>query len=138
MRATGFARRRRSPNAGQVETSGVAEQSFTRNDDSREIFGVAVPKGNANRPPWLNKGTQSNTPFSVDTLSIRILPANPRRRYLIIQNKSADVMYINFGQLADIYNGIQISAGGAYELIGGGPGGSFVPSDDVSEGMEQV
>lgn len=118
----------------QPETTAIGEASFTRDDDAREIFAGAPPdknRGEGGPAPWRNRYTQSNTPFIAGTTSTRVLPANSRRAYLIIQNKSVDVMYVNFGQLADIYNGIQISAGGAYEWIGGGEGGSFVPGDDI-------
>jgi len=124
-------RRRRSPNDGQAETSGVGEQSLTRQDDQGRIFAPPARRKPPTPAAWENTGRQSNTPFVIDTDSVRVLPANPLRRYLLVQNKSADVMYVNFGQLATVFNGIQISAGGYYELIGGGPGGSFVPADDV-------
>lgn len=122
----------------QPETSGVGEQTFSRADDRAEVFGDVRLPAVVHKPPvvvasepWVNRSTQANTPFIVGTVGIRVLPANPRRTYLLIQNKSADVMYLNFGQQADLYNGIQISAGGAYELIGGATGGSHCPFDDV-------
>jgi len=83
-------------------------------------------------PDWLNQFTQSNFPFTTDGSSQRLLPANPFRTYLLIQNKSGDFMYVNFGQAATIYNGIRIAAGGNYELIGGARGGAHCPADDVN------
>lgn len=82
-------------------------------------------------PDWLNQYTQSNFPFTIGVTSERILPANPFRTYLLVQNKSADFIFLNFGQVATNYNGIRIAPGGNYELIGGATGGAHCPGDDV-------
>ena len=80
---------------------------------------------------WVNRYTQSNFPFSIGTASERAIPANPLRTYLLIQNKSANILFVNFGQNATTFNGIRIIAGGNYELIGGATGGAFCNGDDV-------
>jgi hypothetical protein len=80
---------------------------------------------------WINRFTQSNFPFNIGIVSERAIPANPLRCYLLIQNKSANIVFVNFGQNATAFNGIRIIAGGNYELIGGATGGAFCPADDV-------
>ncbi len=80
---------------------------------------------------WINRYTQSNFPFSIGVASERALPANPLRTYLLIQNKSANIIFVNFGQNATAFNGIRIISGGNYELIGGATGGAFCNGDDV-------
>jgi len=80
---------------------------------------------------WINRYTQSNFPFTTDGTSQRIIPSNPLRTYLLIQNKSAADMFVNFGQNATTYTGVLIIAGGNYELIGGATGGAHCPADDV-------
>lgn len=80
---------------------------------------------------WTNRYTQTLFPFQIGLSAQRILPANPMRTYLIIQNKSAGVIFVNFGQNPTPTSSITIIAGGNYELIGGAAGGSFVPPDDV-------
>lgn len=97
----------------------------------RAIRGPIQETPPANPNDWLNPYTQSNFPFIVGTASIQILPANPLRCYLLIQNKSAGNMYVNFGQNANTFNGIQIITIGNYELIGGARGGAFCPSDGI-------
>lgn len=83
-------------------------------------------------PAWINNYTTANYPFIVGTAAQQILPANPLRSYLLIQNKDgASDLFVNFGQKATAFNGLIIIPRGNYELIGGATGGSFVPSDSV-------
>lgn len=49
----------------------------------------------------------------------------PGRTYLLIENRSADAIYINFDTHADAVNGIEIAAGGNYERE------QFVPNNDI-------
>lgn len=62
-----------------------------------------------------------NRAFTIPAASaIEIAAAKPDRRYLLIQNNSAAIMYVAFGQPAS--NGgdsIQIAAGGYYESPAG-------------------
>jgi hypothetical protein len=63
---------------------------------------------------------------------VQIVPANPLRVYVLVQNKNAaNDMFINFGSKATEYNGIIIIPRGNYELIGGAEGGAFCPVDSV-------
>lgn len=98
----------------------------------REIQGKRIlDPGAGFAPDWENPYSQSNFPFTIGTASQRIIPDNPLRCYLIIQNKSGGNLFVNFGQNATVFNGIQIIAGGNYELIGGSQGGAFCPADGI-------
>lgn len=96
-------------------------------------------QGRLNRPSggliyeeWKNKFTASNYPFVIGVTSEIIVPANPRRAYVLVQNKSAtDDMFINFGQKATTFNGVIIIPRGNYEFVGGSFGGAFCPADSV-------
>jgi len=84
------------------------------------------------RLAWVNRYTATNFPFVIGTESEQIIPANPLRTYLLIQNKDAGSdMFLNFGQKANAFNGVIIIPRGNFELIGGSQGGPFVPSDSV-------
>lgn len=81
---------------------------------------------------WINRGTLSLFPFTIGITAERILPANPLRIYLIVQNKElVSSIFINFGQNPTAFASIEIFAGGNYELIGGATGGAFSPQDDI-------
>lgn len=83
-------------------------------------------------PEWINNFTTANYPFVIGLTSEQVIPANPLRSYLLVQNKNAaSDMFINFGQKATAFNGVIIIPRGNYEFIGGAVGGSFVPSDSV-------
>ncbi len=98
----------------------------------REAVGPINDPGAGLIPEWINNWTASNFPFVIGLTSERIIPANPLRSYLLVQNKSAaSDMFINFGQKATTFNGVIIIPRGNYEFIGGAVGGSFVPSDSV-------
>jgi hypothetical protein len=72
-------------------------------------FGLA---GNA-KDQWRNRTISNTFPISLLAgVAIRVLPANPRRTGLLIQNKdAAATLFFAFGNIADI-NGLQIAAGG--------------------------
>lgn len=83
-------------------------------------------------PEWVNNYTASNFPFIIGTDSEIIIPANPMRTYVLIQNKDAvSDMFVNFGNNATTFNGVIIIPRGNYELIGGANGGPFCPSNSV-------
>lgn len=83
-------------------------------------------------PEWINYYKASNFPFVIGVVSQQIIPANPLRAYVLIQNKSvASDMFINFGNDATTFNGIVIIPRGNYEFIGGANGGPFSPSDSI-------
>jgi len=80
---------------------------------------------------WINRYTLSLFPFAVGVTAIRVIPANPLRCYLLVQNKSAGDIFINFGQSPTAFTGIRIDSGGSYSFEGGGVGGGFSPVDDI-------
>lgn len=83
-------------------------------------------------PDWINRYTMSSFPFVIGVTAEQVLPANPLRAYIIVQNKNAaSDMFINFGVQASANNSLIIIPRGNYELIGGANGGSFVPSDSL-------
>ena len=83
-------------------------------------------------PEWVNRYKQSNFPFVIGVASEQIIPSNPLRVYVLIQNKNAaSDMFINFGNDATPFNGIIIVPRGNYELIGGANGGPYCPSDSI-------
>lgn len=59
----------------------------------------------------------ANVPATVTNASAQLLAANAARQYLLIQNKdAAGAIYINFGAVATIANGIKLNPGDSYEL----------------------
>ena len=98
---------------------------------ARRRTGRMLEPGKGHIADWTNRYTLSLFPFTIGISPERVLPANPMRTYLIIQNKSAGIIFVNFGQNPTEFASIEIAAGGNYEIIGGAQGGSFVPPDDV-------
>lgn len=83
-------------------------------------------------PEWINEYQTAIFAGTIGLASARIIPANPIRSYLLVQNKdAASDLFINFGNSADSFNGIIIIPRGNYEFIGGATGGPFCPSDSV-------
>lgn len=98
----------------------------------RDMPGPMNDPGAGLIPEWTNNFTATNFPFVIGTTSEQIIPANPLRAYVLIQNKNAaSDMFVNFGNSATTFNGIIIIPRGNYELIGGAVGGPFSPSDSV-------
>jgi len=90
--------------------------------------------GEGDSSEWQNRYTQNNIPFTLEVadLSELIIPANPLRVYVLVQNKDAAAdIFINFGNDATDYNGIIIIPRGNYELIGGAIGGAYCPSNSI-------
>lgn len=83
------------------------------------------PKGTLNpdtgeivKDQYRNRNVSNTTPIQLvgNAASIRVLPNNPRRTGLLIQNKDAtNVLYYGFGQAADI-NSLSLAAGGVLLL----------------------
>ena len=83
-------------------------------------------------PDWINEYRTTLTAAQIDTNGQAIIPANPLRAYLLVQNKDAATdLYFNISNAADAFNGIIIIPRGNYEYVGGANGGSFVPSGTV-------
>lgn len=115
--------RRRTTGLGELSPDLGAERSF----EGKRI----LDPGSMFVTDWINRNTLSLFPFTIGTTAQRILPANPLRTYLVVQNKSGGSIFINFGQNPTEFASIIISAGGNAEFIGGATGGAFSPQDDI-------
>lgn len=74
---------------------------------------VTLPNGQR-VDQFRNRNRRNTTPIQLvgGAPSIRVLPANPLRTGLIIQNKdSAATLFVSYGSQADV-NSLQIAAGG--------------------------
>jgi len=112
-------------------THGLGELNAELSEE-RSIHGKRIlDPGSMFVTDWVNRNTLSLFPFTIGIAAERILPANPLRTYLIIQNKSGGSIFINFGQNPTTFASILIAAGGNAEFIGGATGGAFSPQDDV-------
>ena len=98
---------------------------------ARQPRGRILDPGRGHVADWVNRHTASLFPFTAGLTSFRVLPANPLRAYLLVQNLSASNMFLNFGQNATTTAGIRIIAGGNYEQIGGAPAGAFCSPQDI-------
>lgn len=115
--------RARNPNLGELPESLLRE---------RKPQGKRVLDPNAGFvSDWINRYSLANFPFIVGTASVQLVPANPLRTFLLVQNKSASSMFINFQQAATAFNGLEIIAGGNIVFDGGATGGSFSPGDSI-------
>jgi len=80
-----------------------------------KISGAVTINGTVQPEPIRAVG--SNTAKTVTNASESMLAANAARKYLLIQNKDASGdVYINFGAVATMANGLKIAAGQSYEL----------------------
>lgn len=83
-------------------------------------------------PPPTNNYKSATYAFNATTTSQKVVPANPFRAFLLIQNNdAANAIFVNFGSDATAVNAIKVIAGGNLIFEGGGDGGVFVPSEDV-------
>lgn len=66
--------------------------------------------------------TPTQATFAVNTTSGTLLSASGVRKYLLIQNKGATPIYLNFsGAAATVADGIEVGAGGTAEFVGAQP-----------------
>lgn len=97
----------------------------------RDLNKRILDPGGGLLPDWVNNYTAATYPFVIGTTSEQIVPANPLRCYLLVQNKDgASDMFINFGQKAT-GGSVIIVPGGNYEFVGGAVGGPFSPGNSV-------
>jgi hypothetical protein len=80
---------------------------------------------------FVNRYKYAPYPFLAQLAAQKIITANNRRVYLLIQNKSTGSMFVNFGTIASAFNSFTLVAGASIEFIGGEKGGAFCPADDV-------
>lgn len=98
----------------------------------RDVPGPINDPGADLIPEWINNYTATIISFTAGVVSAQIIPANPLRVYVLVQNKNAaSDMFINFGTAASAVNSITIIPRGNYELIGGANGGPFSPMDSI-------
>jgi hypothetical protein len=86
----------------------------SRDERPGEIIGPVGPNI-SQKKIIINKTVFINTPFTVDLISKQILQGNQARNYLFMQNKSANGMWVVFGNNSSVYSGVYIAAGGFYE-----------------------
>lgn len=85
------------------------------------VVGPVVLNRSRGRPavaaklPPVNRVAMINRGFRVNNNSRRVLPANPKRMYLIIINTSTIPVYVSFSTDSDIGSAIPIQPGGNYE-----------------------
>lgn len=72
-------------------------------------------------------------PFVSQVVSTKVVPANPYRAFLLIQNNdvAANAIFVNFGADANLKNALKIIGGGNLVFEGGAKGGVFCPLEDV-------
>jgi len=100
----------------------------------RRIIGAAPTNIPGNFPgQYLNRNKFATYPFTAELAAAKIVTANIRRVYLLVQNNSATEMFVNFGSNPTLTNAFIIPGGGSQEFIGAntGEGGGFCPWDDV-------
>ncbi len=117
-------KRRRAEGLGEL-TEEIGEE--------RSIHGKRIlDPGSMFVTDWINRNTLSLFPFTIGLTAQRILPANPLRTYLLMQNKGAvGNIFINFGQNPTAFASILIEPGGNIIFEGGATGGAFSPQDDI-------
>lgn len=93
--------------------------------------GIVIGPG-LSAPPATNNYKSATYAFNATAVSQKVVPANPFRAYLLVQNNdAATAVFVNFGADAGLTTGVKIVAGGNFLFEGGGDGGVFVPSEDV-------
>lgn len=60
-------------------------------------------------------GVFSQGDYAISTTSTKIIESNAIRKYLLIQNKGSNAVYVKFGGANSGLDGIKIEAGGSYE-----------------------
>jgi len=118
-------RQRRRTHGGLGELN--AELTTERSQHGKRILNP----GSMVVTDWINRNTLSLFPFTIGIEALRILPSNPLRTYLLIQNKSGGVIFVNFGQNPTQFASVEIPAGGNIIFEGGATGGAFSPQDDI-------
>jgi hypothetical protein len=83
-------------------------------------------------PVAANNYKSAMYPFLSALASTKVVPANPYRAFLLIQNNDAvNAVFVNFGADASLTNALRIVANGNLAFAGGSKGGSFCPLEDV-------
>lgn len=84
---------------------------------------------------YINPYTAAQYSFNAGLVATRIVAANMRRTYLLLQNLEAaggNPIYVGVGVEPTIANGFLIAPdGGFIEFIGGAGGGGYCPRSDI-------
>jgi len=96
------------------------------------IVGQMMPEEEGD---YVNPYTSAQFSFNASLVATRVVTANMRRTYLLIQNLEAaggNPIYVGVGVEPSIGNGFVIAPDGGYiEFIGGADGGGFCPRSDI-------
>lgn len=97
--------------------------------DPKGLFYAEPGKGDSLRPQFYNGNVSYIVPVNGVFASKQVLPSNPKRVLLLIQNQSTSQnMYLNFGSSATVNNAIVLTPG--VGLVFDNSGNSC-PSDSV-------
>ena len=121
--------RARSGLGSYGENPSVTPRSGAYNENT--VFNAS---GAAGGELTINGPTRRTTQFGFEAgpVPLKILSANDRRFYLIIQNKSvADVLYFGFAASVNAVNGIGLAPGAVAGTGGNFFGDYMVPPDDI-------
>lgn len=100
----------------------VADQNVSLFVGDAARVGSAKLSGNVSVVNALDQHqcSAANSQKTVTTVAANVLPANPDRAFLIVQNKhNVGKIYIAFGGVATVGGGYEIAPGDALELVGG-------------------
>lgn len=103
------------------DESGAANTVRVFVGDKRFIDGMVgqVNIGTMPTPKQASSAVFDNQAKTVTNVSAVLLAANANRQYLLVQNKdTAGNLYLSFGKAATAANGVKVTPGGAFELIG--------------------
>lgn len=108
-----------NPNAFQAPPLNFSGQTAGENSEGSSISVVAESS---------RFGELNNLPFTIGTTAVIILPASSTRRlYLFVMNTHAtNILYLQFGQQANVVAGVPLGANGGYFLFD-----AFAPQNDV-------
>ena len=87
-----------------------------------EVVGYGGPSGPAgvlgsqgSKSNYVNNVAMNNRNYAITDVSSRILPANRKRKYLIMVNTGGNTVYVSFTNVNNVENSVPILPGGNYE-----------------------
>lgn len=120
------------------DTSGVTNTVKIIIGDENFIDGMSgsVDIGTNKTPITANF---ANTTATVTNVSAPMIVGNALRQYLLIQNKSTTgSIYINFGSVATVLNGLKIGPGDSYEMQAAQSSGAINAIGDIASNANIV
>ncbi len=76
-----------------------------------------VPVGTKPASPVVRQARFVNLAATVGLTAAQLLPSNRRRSYLLVQNTSANTIFVTFDRPASLTTGVEINPGGFYEPL---------------------